>query len=70
MLILDIFVAVVLVCDLVHVLVDLLRCGVVIRPFWVGSEAVCVVMCRYVTLAAGVSISTTLSRELSIKCIS
>lgn len=55
-LVLDVLFAVILVGHAMHVLVNLLRGGIIVRPLWVGRKAVCVVVCRDVALAPGVSL--------------
>lgn len=55
MLELDVLLAVILVCDIVHVLMDLLRCGVIIWPIGLCGEAIGVIMCGNIALAARIS---------------
>lgn len=55
MLILDVFIAVILVSHTMHILMNLLRSGIVVWPFRISDKAVCIVMSGYVALATRVS---------------
>lgn len=55
MLVPNILVAVVFISHLAHVLVDLLRCCVVVWPVGIGLEAVCVIVCWDITLATRIA---------------
>jgi hypothetical protein len=55
MLVLDVFIAVILVCHTVHIVMNLLGSCIVVWPLGIGGKAVCIVMSWYVALATRVS---------------
>jgi hypothetical protein len=52
--VLDVFVAVVLIRNAMHVLMNLLRSSVVIRPVWIRRKGIGVIVCRDVAFTPGI----------------